>query len=602
MATPSTNPILAQANRSATPTIAPTPTPSVAPPAISAPAEVNVAEAVEAFKTSVAEHKKLVDEQRQRVEAEMQATSTTTDQIVDSINKEANNKIIAKRAKLNEALNTSQANRAVYEAAGGSENQTQLMEKYKRDTDRVSELLAKQSDIMNDESGSNPITSGIKNMFRAIPTQIALKYAKQEEDHTAMQIGNMISGQSGFMQINERVKATVTQGAMEANLNAMEAGVRTEAHRAKLDALQTNAAAFNRIIAASSSQMANQAKAYELARQERVDPYMIPAQIANAQQVVFDYNSNRELLADHTDSAQRGQAIVKGAGGYDTPAAIADALKQGGPEEAKYRKWIEIGKTGIVGSTPSQARAALNTVAPSGNFAATKATELLAFIGSQQATAQLPDPKTGARKLPLPKSVAEDQAQFDNIALESMSIYAANASTQGNPYRAPPTQIVATMLAHRGNKFFEKIVSKAMPTELNEVAMLSLAVDSIKSGQFKDNQVVADIVEIFEAAADANNIQDGGFARFGLRPQTEYNVMVPVSRTNLQTLADAPLGVLAAANPALGTLAVSASARLSAKYETVDLMDRAEVANILAKLRMQTKKAPPVNSSNEGTK
>lgn len=591
MADTNTNPILAKANK------------AVAEPVnLTFTNDAQVQQAADSFRNTISQHKQVADMQRAKVDADMEAVATSTDSIVASINKEADSKVIAKRAELNTQLSTDLANKAVYEAAGGSEKQTELMQQYKDHSDKVSSLLAQKTDIMDDESGSNWFTSAIKNAFRAIPVDIQLQQAMKEEDHTAMQISNLVAGQAGFMQINERVKATVTRGSLEANLAAMEAGVRTEAHKAKLDALQSNAMAFNRIVSASSAQMANTARLYELERQQQLDPYMIPAQIANAKQTVFEYNSNQELLLNHTNSVQEGQAIVKGAGGYDEPAAIADSLRQGGPEEAKYRKWIEIGKTRVVGATPYAAKAALNMVAPSGDFVPTKGTDLLNLISEQQTAAQLPSKDKGKVTIPVPKNVTEDQAQFDSIATNVMSTYAANASTPGNPYKAPPMEVLSMYMAHRKNKLFDTVVSKTMPQELNEVQLLSLAVDAIKSGQLKGDQAVGDIVEIFEAVADANNVQDGGFKRFGLREQTEYNVPIPVQRSAMEAIQDSPLALLSVINPALSNVAVGAAAKLSAKYEVVDFMDHAEVANIVAKLSMQNKKAPPVNSSNEGTR
>lgn len=575
------------------------------------------------------------------LETQARSVQSSTDQIVSAINEQAQAKSISARAELNAELSTQLANQKIRSAAENTQTQVAMQEElalHAKNKDAALDAYEKQR---KEEHTGIGIIDGVINAFKNIGNAQDFRLADRREEEAAQSIARVTAAQESFVRVNEITKQSLTEGAVVANLKAIDAESTVAAKQAEIEAVRLNSEAMNRLMTADAravdalmnkfrvedqvearklsrermefarKEMENSMKQWEEQRKarkvalERAELELEDAQLLTGPRRLAAEANYHNAVKSFTDTVALGQQVAEATQRAQAAAGlpvepretIEWGLSQGGEVGAKYKKLRDLGSMSspVLGLTASEASTTLATISPDGNYAQTKYTELLTNIQKDYTSKLTP---TNA-----PKTKEQAAAQLDAHAEIVMGTFAADINTSGNPYHAPPMESLAARMDLSDNLLYTKVLKPAKVNELAGQVVADLATNAVLAGTLKPEEAAAGISDLYKTAAVYNNTIEGGFTRVGLPAQTSYNVTINLGRSGLET---AGRVAAVAVNPAFtGMLGGDKSVYgfvTKPNTASFDLTDDTEVQNMIAQILSRKSKATPVNTTNEGTK
>ena len=523
-------------------------------------------------------------------------------------------------------------------ASGGHDAQVALSSELAGQEDRLSDLLAEKTDIVNDEFTGVAFIDEVINEFRSAGVDAEIEAVQAERDQTARQIASSGAVTETHARQNALVKKTLNDGTIQANQEITAAKAILAGSEMEIKNINANAGAMSRLLAADQRNVSNlmavwraegeqedrdfkrvrhefavdemalsrekwefelptvkvnlESAQLRLATAQTTNPTDIKAAIANNQAAVKRFNDL--LLTEETivDQIQKGQSL--GGVNIEDRETILFGLRQTGRTKDKYIRLQELGGVPdpIMGLTPFEAQNNSLVVDPTGTSTPTKASKLL----DDTAKLQVEKYKEAGD---IPKDEETIKADFNTTAKE-LATSAAKEIRQGdetNPYLAPPMSVLSQKASVLNSTLYKRVLEPLNLQETNPQIIVNRTVAGISAGTITPEEGAAGIEAIFEAAAAHNNTESGGFRRYGLPNQTTYNAQLASIPTSFDLLKGtltsvfnpATAGKLAVAGisgetgEALGEFATSVLAS-SVRTFTTDLMNEAQVKQMLVKM------------------
>jgi len=593
----------------------------------SAPAQA-VQSSLEAQTASIASAKKELAEGRSTVD---ESTQIITDsmQAVSSANQ------TIQLSKDTAQLQLENQTQRVLAAGGGIEGQVDLMLQLSADSKATADLLDERGDIMDDEfTGFVPIDS-IINRFRAKGTNLALKEAAAQEAHTINRINNVTSAQERFHSINTKNKQTVNAATISANQKKIAATATSDAAKQDIVNVQTNASMLAQSMAMDEKQSDNLLQVYKLQGAEEgreadresrtfqreqfaqrkkeweprlstlqvqlkqsqlaletaqaTNPSAVPAAIARNEKNLKEMQDYELFVADQVTSIQNAQSLAGVT--IDSEAVAATALALPATRE-KYTALARIGREGVLGFSPAEARRSLKIIDSDGLAPDDKYTDLL----DDAARLVMDDNIKAGTAPPDPDRNPEAyDAEFDAATKSLMKAHAKEikAGDQSNPFQAPPMDTVAGYQRVAQSKLWKEVLSKKGMVEIVPEEIVVATIAAIKAKVISPEEGARGIVDIFSTVALHNNTAENGFSKVGLAEynQTTFNTAVRTPTTGFDLLKATPGLVLSTFNPSTqfkyavsekeSKKGVSDLERQLTKYKVVDMMDKVTMQNHL---------------------
>lgn len=507
---------------------------------------------IELVKSTMAKSGVLIDKAVTQAETTVDRTSELTKKISSSLDQQTGNLQTIKEAELTGQLARENANTAVLEAAGGVEGQVVLMEELAKQEGFIDQLQNDRVEIFStDITGIAPIDLFI-NSIRGMKNQVQLSAARVERDQTLNQIRNITGAQETFAQVNAQTQRTINEASIQANLAQIGVTNTIKASEQEILNTHTNARAMNDLVNMTDRQVSQRMEVVkfgiteqqfkiqqeelvfrreQLAQQREEFKIRLPKLQQDLERGAIDLDQAKTIqsaLNEQVTYAKLGQSVVHGR--YDSDEVIKTALIRGGPEAAKYAEFINIGLTenGVIGGTPAESKRALNVVDPNSTAPRTKGIRLLDNIGVMlnQEIAEL-------QKNPAyqpPKTAEALDAAYNDKAERVMADFAANITGSDNPYSAPPMGTMEILMRNKGNLLFDEFIKPLGMQEFDPQRIMDTTIAAIKTKKITPEQATANMVQMFEVIALANNLDFGGLERVGLPKQVSYNTTIRVPK------------------------------------------------------------------------
>lgn len=534
-----------------------------------------------------------------------------------------------------------------YNKAGGVDYQTALLGELGAQQQESKKYLDELTVRMKESPTGIQIVDSIVNAFSTIKLQEQLALSEQKEANLQSDIANISSATESIARAQMLTKETVTEGTVQANWERLAATGNIKAAEAEIANIHSNASAMSNLMAADARNVSNRLSLFRTegeaedrvlsqeratfareqmqfskekwlvelptiqtnleAAQLRLDvakatkPSDIPAAIANNEAVVKRHADQLATEATLVRSVQAAQSLAGMP--IEDKETIIYGLQQpnGSSTGAKYNTLLDIGSNpaGTLGETPYKAIQNLNTISPSGNLKPTPITSVLRDVIKLQGDAFKAEPST------VPKTEEALAADFNNRAKAYMQAKAADIKTgdSSNPYHAPPMSVLKDIPAVATSSLYKNILAAMQMNEINPQTIMDSAIAGVRSKTITPEQAASGIETIFSSAAVYNNENMGGFKRFGLPSQTNYNISISRDPTAFDTLRQK-------GNLVLPTLSFAARSLINNEAAVkglvkgvagsddflsfnIDLMDRTKVQQAIVKMLSSQKPTAP---------
>lgn len=410
-------------------------------------------------------------------------------------------------------------------ASGGVDLQTELLAKMREGGKEIQDLLAKKSDIVDDEHVGLGLIDNIINGLRSSQLDRVIEAKRQEQLSTLGQVQAITAGTESVAREAALMMKTKNEATIAAKTKEIAAIGAIEAKKAELDTLQSNAQLMNQAMTSDLRSIDLLASAYRLDG-EAEDRKLRAAQQESARKQLLEQDATKEQLVA---AMQRGQKFAHGKDYQVEPAeTLLYKLESGdAATKLKYNRYLDMGIStaidplgGILGSTPYEARKTMAVLDTSGTIPETKGTKILRQI-EQQLVANY---ESVGKKLPT--TDAEMQAAYDKLAATVMEGQAAEIkkSDKSNPYSAPSMATLSDSPAVQETVLWKKVLAPLGMKETDHEVLIDHAIANVANGSISPEDAITGITAIFKTAAVLNNTGDGGLRRVGLPSQTSYNI------------------------------------------------------------------------------
>ena len=562
--------------------------------------------------------------------------SGLTDVISKAIADKASADQVIETVKLTEEAKAQNATIETYDAAGGIEFQKELMKSYVATGKKL--IAADQAYI---DAQKRP-TEGVLDYFAKINEVNQAWHVANDLEDKRNDIATTITGinaaQESISRAVATTKHTVNNETIAANNQAIAAVSTTNAAKAKLAGLSTNAEMLSRDMAANATQMKAKIEIYnlhnteesqiarrkdqefreksqaqqikqweegdklrkvqlekaELDLKDAKDPTRIAALQAQREKILKDFEDTNKFEAEYITGVQRAQASLGLP--VDDPATIKILRTSSAKSKEKFDALYNTGSQEEItyGNTPSQAALNLNKTGQ----------------GKTVPVMLLEDLKRGFQNSfdvdhPPPKKAAEAAVMFDEYVAKQQEKWSKNIKEgeATNPYQAPPMPVLIENYANvKDSKLVTNVPGFTDMAEFSPKRIYQIAVAGIAAGQVTPEEAAIGIEGIFKAAVIHNN-NSKMFDRIGLNKQTSYRSEIigpPVfSSSSLGAAGGAGLGVGAVA--AVGTAPISVPALIAVggaavlgskadipflpgKFPITDNLDRTQILQAITKM------------------
>ena len=558
------------------------------------------------------------------------ATNSATDVITKSLRDISTSDQVIDKVSQTATMEAQNNTYAAFEASGGNEIQQILMKNLSSQITRVNELDAKMDEIRTTKSSDNMLVNAIINGWNALPVKQELNDATADYNRTVAQIQGVTQSTESVASANIAVKRDVNQATIKANWDRTAAVAKVKMTEAQLQGLRSNAEARTtalnmdgRALDAELSllRLDQEAKAAVVREQEleirkqtlefqkeqmlqaredrplelkKLELAVAQAEVNLANGVrnadiqyrtsvasleAFNQDNKRaeSTREEMTASINAGEAIL------GVPLSSSDyvinSFKNGGPQEAKMVVLDQVGRSGQIGTTPAEVRNTLKAVFPTGNPNQNRLTKALRDVERLQSADQAALAKTDPN-YKAPRSKEDDDANFNMYAEQyyRSSTGVIKEGDNSNPYHAPPFSIIAESKAVQQTKLYQNLLKQKGFTEFNPKAVLDTALAGIAAKTISAAEAAEGITVIAKAIIVDNNRADGGFARYGLKSQRDYNIEVPIELTATDK-------VIKAGTASIFSFYKQAYEGFSSQEnQVVNLADEAQVKQVLIKM------------------
>lgn len=488
-------------------------------------------------------------------------TNAATASTVSALDVKGASNAIVKRAAANADLKAQRDTLTAANAIGGQDRQLSLLGDLKAQGEEEAKLLAERKARFAQEHTGYSVIDLVINAVQDIKPNVALQSVKMQEQQTAQQLDYMSSATTQAAQTANLAKQTLTDAAIEANLNAMAADTKILQAQARLAGAAANTQGMAQLMSASTAALGAVKGEYDMqvevaGQQVRMAEFQAQTesrqvalatnklQLANLQatseftnkatQVAATQNVERDRMieataATYTENAMIGAAAL-GLPNPD-PIALGMAVRGGSGKDAQERA-LHLATIGQLPGAPvgknfGDAVFSYNELFPNGNIPETPMTNLMHHIIQREteAHAQGTVNESGKRVPPKARNEAAQTEGLNNKAAEIMSVYASDI-TPGNPFESKPLQVLAPYLANKRIPFYDKVLAKMPSQSMDAAEMLQLAKNAISTKLITAEEATKGIADVYKFAVEHNNTSQGGFARVGLPNQESYMVTV----------------------------------------------------------------------------
>lgn len=493
--------------------------------------------------------------------------------------------------------------------------QRELLTELDEENQRINDLQDERTKIMTRDTGMPLLFDLIRNAFSAIPTDIAIKSAKAERSQTRQQIADMAAASEHINQINIKNRKILTDGVIQANAERTRALAEGEVAKAKLQGISTNAAHLYKVMQFNDMQTDKLVQLYGLKNQQfknETDRERTELDIKQQKLLIQTYQSNlkkaefREETVTHIEEAVNAGRAMHGLAPYPKGVAL-QMFEQGTPEQRlQAEEYIRLGTlaydeatgTPPIATNPYEAKRSINIADPGGQGIQSKGRSVLAAIEDRTNKALATDPNFD------PRNEDAIRARFNEEARKFQEEKAANIASGdlSNPYHAPDFQTIAERLKGK-NKLYDEVLTDMEMRETNPQTIVEATTAAVLEGKIPFEQAVSNIKSIFDTAVVYNNSAEGGFSRYGLLNQTNYNTVLKRPRGPIESILTSPFRSVPS-----GTGLIKGGAKFSEKslekvlgtidpYKIdVDLTNSTSIRNALSKFLSVQKELERANS------
>ena len=643
------NPITAQAQKASAAVSAPTTTPKVSDSLLAVQAQIatNTARAAANLEAMQADKKRtdVAVGSIQKNIANITSSLQTVQRVKDNANLEAQNTAI-------EAL----------DLAGGSENQKALMEMLGKQQKESRGYLDELSNKMAEEHTGIQIVDSIVNTFSTIQLQTQLSFSEQKEANLQADIANISNATESINKAQLLTRKLVNDDTIAANYAMLGAEGNIKAAEAEIANIKTNAQGIASLMAADNQLLSikmallnteNQAEEMDFNREKMdfareqyalalekhpiemkaakinleaselalstskatntTDRLRIEANNLATKKRFDDAVANEKVLVDTIRRAQVAGGLPVDQD--DETIVLGYSASPGTPLYKKYALLLDMGinaKSGALGTDPADILNKLEVLSPSGSIESTPVSEALEDARRVQSQGYREDPNS------VPKTEDDLKVDTNNSIKAHLKVKSDDIKTgdTSNPFHAPPMAVLKEVSAVANSPLYKNVLSAMDMQEMNHQKFVDSTVDGLMAKRITLEQATDGIVTTFTAAGVHNSEFMGGFKRFALPNQTTYNTTIQSPPTAFQELKSeagifltSPLRALGIATTALGVTGGSSREQVQksldkarGRYETLNLMDRAKVMNLLVRLvsaRNSQKPATPVDNNNQ---
>lgn len=253
---------------------------------------------------------------------------------------------------------------------------------------------------------------------------------------------------------------------------------------------------------------------------------MMPVNVAKSQlayeEALKNVDKQNRITAEFGTSIQEGMAIAGVPIEKDLDVIMA-GLSAGGQLGKRYEELLLIGKsgTGQIATNPYDTARTIDIIAPNGLNVENDATRLLEQIDGAL------DTEYKAKLMDAPRDEETKRADFNRVAKELQLRFASNIETgdNSNPYQAPNMEVLAKAKAVRESALYQKVLKTSAKQEFDPEFIFTQAVRAVRDKTITADEAANGIYTIGEVAIGMNNSLND-FTKFGLEPQTSYNVKV----------------------------------------------------------------------------
>lgn len=564
-------------------------------------------EAIDELRAVLKEANVVAREIKAKTEKSIVQTTSIAESIISDINELGSTAQIGAKAKQTAQLQVQNANLKVLEAGGGHDIQVQLSRQQAEEGERLGELLNEKTDIMNDEFTGIGLIDQIINEFRSVQLDAEIESVATEKLNTDKQIQNLTASQEGFARVNTINTQTLSEAAIENNMEQIALTARLEASQTKIKNVHSNATLLASLTAANNALVSNATTLYGLDGEKRRQQLLTDAAKKREEEKLTD----AEIVAD-IQTARSGMGLPK-----ESNELVLRKFKDPISTES-YHKLQELG----------------NVVDPLGFTAGTN-------FSSSMDNFRLIDPDNTALPLELtpvvndvfraqteiyedlgdiPKDKASLDANLNATAKVIMDNHAKDIKA-GSPLSAPPMTIIEKSRSVIDTAFYKNVIKPKGMVETNPQLIFDAAIVAMDAGTATAEETTEGIKAIFDAAVLYNNTNQGGFRRVGLPNQEGYVVTL---ENPLSGFAAFPLklfkelGVAVKPENLIGTgvvepgvgglvgfldkstfIANDIISLFSNKAIPVDLTDETRIMDYLIKSRTAVSPAPPESAKDE---
>ena len=438
-----------------------------------------------------------------------------------------------------------------------------------QEASEVERLLNQQNDNLDNTPTGIGIIDAVINQFTNASTAQQITAAEADYNFTSRRISNNAAALTATNTANSLTRRTLTAGVIEANSNAIKAQGDIEQAKAKITAVATNAQAMlianqmdavqvkakqqlvDNVDAVRNREVAEQRLALNKAEYERklkMGPITLETAQKQLEAISFQLSESKNLSASKQASllaqrdeqirqinlAQKARAetvtsIQAGQSAAGLPvqgdATILDQREIPGNKQL-YAELHAVGSspTNAFGGDPFSANKSLGIIDPHNQGADTKGRRLLRDITAATVKATT---EVGAMQ---PKNEAEVKQLYLKTAAQVRAIAEGEIRDNdgANPFHAPPMSTLGQRRDVSSSLLWKKVLApmaEGMPT-VESQSIYDATLSALVAKTITPEEAARGLDTLFSAAADVNNTQDGGFARYGMKDQSTYNVKV----------------------------------------------------------------------------
>tara|TARA_R110002167_G_scaffold366375_1_gene595574 strand:+ start:33469 stop:35433 length:1965 start_codon:yes stop_codon:yes gene_type:complete len=559
----------------------------------------------------------------------------------------------------NAAMKAQNATIDAITAIGGSDAMVANMAQLDEEGTRLSDLLDKQTDIMNDEFTGIGIIDSVINGFRNISTQDQIASVTAERDNTARQMQLETAATETANRQAILSKKTITDSTIKANSEFIANSAAQDVYKAELSGVRSNSERMRSLVGANQQQLANTIQvadqanteqSMQLSRERMViaraeleqQAKMMPLQLRNLEIAVANAELNVAKNANSTPAQQAAaistwektvldnntlinankrmaEDVAIGRAGMGLPPQTEEERIKGLNNPVTIKASLDFAEMGNaqrstgkfqLADNPYDAQVRRNELDPQGLAASNRGYELLDDVESKVEAEIATIVAAGGKA---PKTAEAQKDLYNTVAAATMKGHAASIS-EGNPLHAAPFGVLVENYAEIARTpLYQKVLgpngANVNVTDAKQIRKLGIA--AVRAKLISAEEYVAGMETIFDSAVVYNNESEGGFARVGLPNQVDYKVQVPVAPSELSTFLNMAQSAVLAPMDAVGMLtsisdkgSVDAAGKLAAKslmglskFKSVDFTDSAAIKIDLAKELSTMQKTAPQESN-----